>query len=146
MKKLFLIPIVVLLFNCSGDDNNNANNCNFLIDAGVNLEVNLNLPQFNQLMFPSNSVFVPNQGINGVWLWSLNSDTILAWEATDPSRPIESCSVLTETTTGIVESSCDQVNRYALASGGPLNGNTEPCTLRPYRVESLGNNVFLVTN
>jgi len=144
MKKILIIALLILV-SCSGDDNNNPN-CNFLFDAGVNLTVNTNLPQYSQLQFPGNGVYVAGQGNNGVWLWRLNSATLLAWDAADPSRPPAACSTLQLTTGDIVESSCDEANRYSLATGLGLDGNTQPCTLQPYRVDDLGNNTFLVTN
>ena len=71
MKKILIVILTFLLFACNKDDNNTAN-CNFLFDAGVNLTVNTNLPQFSQLAFSNNGVYVPNQGNNGIWLWRLN--------------------------------------------------------------------------
>jgi hypothetical protein len=145
MKKLVVI-LSFLLFTCNSDDSNRSN-CNFLFDAGVNLTVNTNLPQFNQLQFPSNGVYVSGQGNSGIWLWRLNSATLLAWDAADPSLPPESCSTLTDSGTGdIVISSCTEPNQYSLATGLGLMGNTLPCTLKPYRVDDIGNNSFLVTN
>ena len=144
MKKLLII-FVFILVSCSGDDNNNPN-CNFLFDAGVNLTVNTNLPQFNQLQFPGNGVYVTGQGNNGIWLWRLNSALLLAWDAADPSRPPSACSTLTDIGGGIVESGCEDANQYSLLTGLGFEGNTSDCTLKPYRVDDLGNGQFLVTN
>lgn len=145
MKKTTLI-VLLLVFSCSGDDNN-RNRCNFLFDAGVNLNVNTNLPQFNQLQFPGNGVFVSGQGNNGIWLWRLNSSTLYAWDAADPSHVPAACSTLTDSGTGdIVVCGCDDANQYSLATGLGLDGNTQPCTLQPYRVDDLGNNTYLVSN
>ncbi len=118
-----------------------------MFDAGVNLQVNTNLPQFNQLQFPGNGVYVSGQGNNGIWLWRLNSALLLAWDAADPSHAPAACSTLTDSGTGdIVVCGCDDGNRYSLATGLGLEGNTQPCTLQPYRVDDLGNNTFLVSN
>jgi hypothetical protein len=145
MKKLIIL-ISILIVSCNGDDNN-VNNCNFLFDAGVNLTVNTNLPQFNQLQFPGNGVYVPNQGNNGIWLWRLNSSILYAWDAADPSHEPSSCSTLEETGNGdIVTCGCDDGNQYSLATGQGFDGNTQPCTLQIYRVDAIGNNTFLVTN
>lgn len=145
MKKLLVI-FTIILVSCSGDDADNSG-CNFLFDAGVNLTVNTNLPQFNQLQFPGNGVYVAGQGNNGVWLWRLNSATLLAWDAADPSRPPAACSTLDDIGGGIVESGCtDAPNQYSLITGQGFDGNTSNCTLKPYRVDDLGNNSFLVTN
>ena len=144
MKKT-LIALSLLLFTCSDDDSNRSN-CNFLFDAGVNLTVNTNLPQFSQLAFPGNGVYVSNQGNNGIWLWRLNSVTLFAWDAADPSVVPSACSTLTFVSGDIVESGCADANQYSLSTGIGFEGNTQPCTLQPYRVEDIGNNTFLVTN
>lgn len=145
MKKLIIL-LSLLSVACSNDDNN-INNCNFLFDAGVNLEVNTNFPLYSQLQFPGNGVYVPNQGNNGVWLWRLNSSTLYAWDAADPSHVPSACSTLIESGTGdIVVCGCEDANQYSLATGLGLDGNTQPCTLVPYRVDDLGNGQYLVSN
>ena len=145
MKKL-LILLSILLFTCNSDDSARSN-CNFLFDAGVNLTVNTNLPQFNQLQFPGNGVYVSGQGNNGIWLWRLNSSTLYAWEAADPSHAPAACSTLTDSGVGdIVVCGCDDENQYSLATGLGLEGNTQPCTLVPYRVDDVGNNTYVVSN
>ena len=145
MKKLALL-ISILMFTCSGDDND-RNNCNFLFDASVNLTVNTNLPQFNQLQFPGNGVYVSNQGNNGIWLWRLNSSTLYAWDAADPSHQPTQCSTLEETGIGdIVACGCEDGNQYSLTTGQGFEENTQPCTLQIYRVDDIGNNTYLVTN
>ncbi|MHA7842151.1 MAG: hypothetical protein ACX93I_02450 [Winogradskyella sp.] len=145
MKKLIIILSLIVL-SCNGDDNN-INNCNFLFDAGVNLAVNTNFPQFNQLQFNGNAVYVANQGNNGIWLYRLTSSTLYAWDAADPSHAPAACSTLTDSGSGdIVVCSCDDANQYSLATGLGLDGNTQPCTLQPYRVDDLGNGQFLVSN
>lgn len=145
MKKLIIILSLIVL-SCNGDDNN-INNCNFLFDAGVNLAVNTNFPQFNQLQFNGNAVYVANQGNNGIWLYRLTSSTLYAWDAADPSHAPAACSTLTDSGSGdIVVCNCGDANQYSLATGLGLDGNTQPCTLQPYRVDDLGNGQFLVSN
>ncbi|WP_400076249.1 hypothetical protein [Winogradskyella sp. R77965] len=145
MKKLLLLLSCVVIFACN--KNNDNNNCNFLFNAGVNLTVNTNLPQFNQLQFPGNGVYVSGQGNNGIWLWRLNSAILYAWDAADPSHQPAGCSTLEDTGQGdIVSCGCDDGNEYSLATGFVFGENTQPCTLQPYRVEDIGNNTFLVTN
>jgi len=144
MKKITLILCFTALLGCSKSDN--SPNCNFLFDAGVNLTVNTNLPQFSQLQFNSNAVYVANQGNNGIWLYRLTSTTLYAWDAADPSLPPSACSTLTFVSGDIVESNCDNVNQYSLSTGFGFEGNTLPCTLKPYRVDDLGNGQYLVSN
>ena len=144
MKKLILLLSCIVFFTCNKNDNNN--NCNFLFDAGVNLTVNTNLPQFNQLQFPGNGVYVPEQGNNGIWLWRLNSEILYAWDAADPNHQPAACSTLEDTGSGdIVGCGCDD-NQYSLATGQSFGENTQPCTLKLYRVDAIGNNTYLVTN
>ena len=145
MKKLLLLLIFIVFFGCNKDDD--RPNCNFLFDAGVNLTVNINLPQFSQLEFTGNGVYVSGQGNNGIWLWRATSSTLYAWDAADPSHQPTACSTLTDSGIGdIVICGCEDANQYSLTTGVGLNGNTQPCTLQPYRVESIGNNTFLVSN
>ena len=54
------LPLVLLLLltqACRKKDNLDPS-CNFLLDIGVNEVVNMNLPQYNNLLFTSNYVFV----------------------------------------------------------------------------------------
>ncbi|WP_179021659.1 hypothetical protein [Winogradskyella forsetii] len=145
MKKLLLTLSCVVIFACNSNDDNS--NCNFLFDAGVNLTVNLNLPQFSQLEFTGNGVYVSGQGNNGIWLWRASTSTLNAWDAADPSHPPAACSTLTDSGIGdIVVCGCDDANQYSLITGLSFGENTQPCTLQPYRVEFIGNNTYLVTN
>lgn len=145
MKKLLLLASFIAFFSCTKNDSNT--NCNFLFDAGVNLTVNTNLPQFSQLAFPGNGVYVSGQGNNGIWLWRLNSTILYAWDAADPSHQPTSCSTIEDTGNGdIVTCGCDDGNQYSLATGLGFGENTQPCTLKPYRVDDVGNNTFLVSN
>jgi len=143
MKNLFVLVFALLLVGCSNDDGNQAN-CNFLLNVGVNLNVNLNLPQFSQLQFTGNSVRVEGQGNAGIILFS-SGGTLLAWDGADPNVPVSSCSIL-EINGAIARSTCDDVNEYNLLNGQAIGDNPQPCTLKPYRVDNLGNNQFLVTN
>lgn len=145
MKKTLILLISLLLLACNKSDD--GTNCNFLFDAGVNLTVNTNLPQFSQLQFTGNGVYVSGQGNNGIWLWRANQSTLYAWDAADPSHQPTACSTLTDSGTGdIVVCGCEDANEYSLITGFGFDGNTQPCTLQPYRVEDIGNNTFLVSN
>lgn len=132
----------LMLTSCNKNDSDN--NCNFLVNAGVDFTVNLNLPQFNNLQFPSNSVYVSNQGNGGVFVTNTGSG-IVAWDAADPNLPFSSCSILTLIDGITAKNSCEDENTYELITGQSLNENL-PCTLKPYRVEQTGNNTYLITN
>ncbi|NNE31627.1 MAG: hypothetical protein HKN40_04585 [Winogradskyella sp.] len=145
MKKSVFILFIMLILSCNKTEVND--NCNFLFDAGVNLTVNTNLPQFSQLQFPGNGVYVSNQGNNGIWLWRLNSSILYAWDAADPNHVPSACSTLTDSGVGdIVVCGCADANEYSLSTGQSVGTNQQPCTLKIYRVDDVGNNTYLVTN
>lgn len=140
MKKIFLFVLTsFILVACSKNDDNNTN-CKFLLNIGVNVSVNLNLPQYSQLQFISNSVYIPNAGNKGVIV--TNSGTgFLAWDAADPNHAQQSCSVLSGT--GLEGTcGCTDANTYSFITGQSL-GSALPCTLKRYRVEQSGNTLFI---
>ncbi|MFD1062912.1 hypothetical protein ACFQ1Q_06605 [Winogradskyella litorisediminis] len=143
MKNFIIILCAFLLIGCSRNDN--LNNCNFLLDVGVNINVNLNLPQFSQLQNTGNSVRINGQGNAGIIVTRVNSSTIRAWDGADPNHPVSGCSTLTIDGVNAV-CGCDDANVYNLLTGQSLGENQQPCTLRAYRVDAVGNNQFLVTN
>ena len=140
MKKSFFIALTCfVLVACSKSDDNNEN-CKFLLNIGVNVSVNLNLPQYSQLHFISNSVLIHNVGNKGVIV--TNSGTgFLAWDAADPNHSQSSCSVLSGT--GLEGTcGCTDANTYSFITGQSL-GTALPCTLKRYRVEQSGNTLFI---
>jgi len=143
MKKLLLVLSCIVFFGCNKNDNNY--NCNFLLDLGVNLTVNLNLPQFNQLLFPGSAIRVEGQGNEGIILVRANGDSILAWDGADPNHPPSACSAMTISGLNAV-CGCGDGNEYSLILGTAINDNPQPCTLKPYRVEAIGNNTYFVSN
>ena len=143
VKKLFLMLSCVVVLVCSKNDP--IYNCNYLLDVGFNLTVNLNLPQYNQLLFPVNAVRVNGYGNNGIILVRTNADSILAWDGADPNHTSSSCSKLTIVGLNAV-CGCEDGNEYSLITGTVLNDNPQPCTLKPYRVEAMGNNTYYVSN
>jgi len=143
MKKIFFSFLCgTLLFSCSKNNINN-NNCKFLLNIGVNTSINLNLPQFNQLSFPNNPVYVQNVG-NGGLIINNTGIGFVAFDAFDPNHITSSCSLLEingiEGTCG-----CSDANIYSLVTGQPLNNSSLRCGLKTYRVEVSGNNL-LITN
>ena len=138
MKKyITLILLVTLIMSCSNSDDNN-DNCSFLLNVGVNTSINLNLPQFTDLQFPSNSVYIPNFGNGGIIVINVGGN-FRAWDASDPNHPPVSCSVL-QINGFIGTCGCEDANEYELASGTATEGQEGlRCSLRSYRVENNGN-------
>lgn len=142
MKQFLVLVFSVLLIGCSDDDR--INNCNLLLNIGVNVSINLDLPQFSQLQFISNSVFIPNQGNGGVIVTNVGTG-LRAWDASDPNVAPSQCSVLQIDGSEAV-SSCAEANRYSLFTGQPLGATNLPCGLKEYRVTESGTNSYFITN
>lgn len=141
MKKLLCIASLTFLCNCRSDDT--INNCNFLIDVGVNATINLNLPEYSQLMFTSNVIYIANQGNAGIYVINIGNESYRAWDAADPNRVQQPCSFLQRDGVEVI-STCPDENRYNLYTGQSL-GEQLPCGLKEYRITISGANI-LVSN
>lgn len=132
--KFYFIIGLILISGCA--KNNIDNRCNYLLNLDIYYEINLNLPQYSELNFISNSVYIPNVGNGGIIVVNSGSG-YLAWDAADPNRTNLPCSVLT--ISGLeATSSCAEQNTYSLITGQSI-GVALTCSLKPYRVESSGN-------
>ena len=129
-----LLLLIIFIFSCSS--NINDSRCNFLLNLDIYYEVNLNLPQYSDLNLVINSVYGPEVGNGGIII--VNSGTgFLAWDASDPNHEILPWSLLN--INGLeATSSCVQQNTYSLITGQSV-GTVLNCTLKAYRVESVGN-------
>lgn len=116
MRYAIIFTLFLLAISCSSDDSKNYNNP-YLIPNTVNLQLNLKLPQYNQLKFPGNSVTIYHQGIKGIVVYCLNDDFYIAHEISDPNHLPNDCSAMT--VAGAV-ASCpctDDDNSYDLITG-----------------------------
>ncbi len=143
MRNLFF-KFLICLFLVACSKNNTDKNCNFLLNAGVNYNLNLNLPQFSDLQFPSNSVYVANQGNGGIIITN-NGTGLVAWDASDPNHAPSACSIMTITGGINAICNCNDANEYSLITGQSLN-DPLPCTLKIYRVEQTGSNTYFISN
>ena len=138
MKYIFYLLFVGTLWSCSDNTVNNPN-CKFLLNIGVNVTVNMSLPQYSQLQFISNSVYVANAGNAGIIVTNTGSG-FLAWDASDPNHPPSNCSILA--VSGLnATCGCDDKNTYSLITGQAIGEDNLPCPLKNYRVEQSGNNL-----
>ena len=132
--KFYFIIGLLLISGCA--KNNIDNRCNYLLNLDIYYEINLNLPQYSELNFISNSVYIPNVGNGGIIVVNSGSG-YLAWDAADPNRTNLPCSVLT--ISGLeATSNCAEQNTYSLITGQSIDVALT-CSLKPYRVESSGN-------
>lgn len=140
MKPFLYTLCFVFLFTCSDTVVNE--NCKYLINVSFSRDINLSLPQYSQLQFSGNSIYIPNLGGNqGVIVARIGAD-FLAWDATDPNHIQSTCSKLVnsslEATCG-----CEDGNTYSLVNGYALKGKALPCGLKNYRVEKTGNVLYI---
>lgn len=145
MKNVIIALILVFaVFGCKKDDGVLQNDNPFLIDPIVNLNLNLNLPQFNPLKFPGNSVIISQQGIKGIVVYNVNNELYTAFDLSDPNHVPSSCSRMT--LEGIIASCpCEEDNNeYDIVTGQhKTNQNAYP--MQQYRARRTGDNVS-VTN
>lgn len=140
MKKYFLLLIAFpMLFGCSTNSTNNNNP--YLPNYTVNLDVNMSLPQYSDLKFVSNGVYISGQGVRGVFVFNTGSGYV-AFDAACPNQALSSCSTMTFKKiddqridrTNVV-CACDNA-QYSLFSGQSAG---KPYPLKQYRVEVNGN-------
>lgn len=134
-KACLILSLFVVFVSCDSDERR-SDNPN-LVDVGVDLQVSLNLPQFNELKFPGNAVYIANQGNLGIILVN-SGNNFLAWDAADPNLlPNQDCARL-EIDGLNAESECEQLNVYSLVTGQPMSGSDLVYQLYPYRVVKSG--------
>ncbi len=139
--RLCIALICVLTLTTCSDNSLNDENCQFLLNITVNEPVNLNFPQFSQLQFPSNPVYIPNVGNGGIIITNTGSG-FAAFDAADPNHIFDSCSILT--INGLTATcGCDDENEYNLFTGQAVNNGNLQCTLKRYRTELNGNTLVV---
>ncbi len=144
MKKILAFALITILCSSCDSDDDNSNNPN-LPSVRFNLEVNLNLPQFNSLEFPGNSEVITTDGVGvkGVIIYNIDNSLFSAFELSDPNIPPSSCSALK--INGInAESDCGNDNVYEIINGQQLEGEGGFPLLR-YQIRKQGN-LLLVSN
>lgn len=148
MKSLFVSFLVIAtLVSCKSDDGGTVNNNNpFLNPPILNIALNLNLPEYNPLRFPGNSVLIHNRGIKGIVVYNVNNNLYTAFELSDPNHLPNSCSKMD--IVGIVATCpCENENgsnSYDIVTGQHQN-DTEAYPMQAYRVERAGD-VITVSN
>ncbi|WP_081208597.1 Rieske (2Fe-2S) protein [Salegentibacter sediminis] len=137
MKKILVgLIISIFLSGCSTDDNNRLNNPN-LPDLNFRLQLNLDLPEYNNLQYPGNSYSTYSNGIRGIVVYNINNSQYTAFELSDPNHPPNNCSAMQ--VTGITaKCPCEDGNEYNIVTG-ELTAGEGQYSLKPYRIERRGN-------
>jgi nitrite reductase/ring-hydroxylating ferredoxin subunit len=129
MKKYLILLLLPLFLSCEKE--NFSNNNPYLPNYGFSYNINMNLPQFNSLQFPSNGVYINNgsTGVRGIFVFNTGSGYV-AFDAACPNQALSSCSTMTLSGIDAI-CPCDEV-RYSLFSG-QAQGMQYP--MKRYRVE-----------
>ncbi len=139
MKKILVLLLTIPVLSCCNDSNFNNNNP-YIPNYSVNLEINLNLPQFSNLKFVSNAVYVADQGARGIIVFNNSGNTFAAFDAACPNQALSSCSTMTIKGGTIAVCACDNAE-YSLFSGQCIGTKCEgkQYPMKQYRVEVNGN-------
>jgi nitrite reductase/ring-hydroxylating ferredoxin subunit len=133
MKKYcFVLIAFSMLFGCS--TNSTTNNNPYIPNYTVNVDINMNLPQYSDLKYVSNAVYIPNQGARGIIVFNSGSG-YNAFDAACPNQALSSCSTMTIKGGIMALCACDNAE-YSLFTG-QSKGKQYP--LKQYRVEVNGN-------
>ncbi|MFQ3174039.1 MAG: nitrite reductase/ring-hydroxylating ferredoxin subunit, partial [Flavobacterium sp.] len=113
MKKHLLLFLVLPLFlGCSDNNFNNKNP--FIPNYTFTIDINMNLPAYSNLQYPSNAVFYSGAGAKGIYIFNTGSG-YNAFDAACPNQVISSCSTMTLKGINIV-CPCDSIE-YSLFTG-----------------------------
>lgn len=135
MQKLFVVVCVFFLFaGCSQSDDNLRQNP-YLADVSFRTQLNLNLPEYNDLQYPGNAFILHNVGVKGVVVYNVNNSQYVAYELSDPNHAPSSCSKM-EVNGVIATCPCDD-NSYNVITGDISEGDGE-FTMKPYRIQRSG--------
>ncbi|AFL80894.1 hypothetical protein Aeqsu_1401 [Aequorivita sublithincola DSM 14238] len=144
MKNKFLFLLLsVLIMSCSKKDDKQERNP-YLTDPAVRINLNLNLPEYNKLKFPGESVIV-GQGIKGIVVYCANESLYFAFDLTDPNHAPSNCSRM-ELDGVIASCPCqNDDNKYYITTGQHIKEPDTKYPMQSYRVERNGNSI-LVSN
>ena len=133
MNKIFFILILIIsVISCNKNDDSVNNNNPYLTAPPVSLSLNLNLPEYNPLKFPNNSIVISNQGIKGIVVYSIDGTSYTAFEVSDPNHSPSSCSRMT-VETPVATCQCSDENQYNIISGEHLSQDNTKYPMLQYR-------------
>lgn len=129
-NKVVLALLCILFFSCSNNGPVNTNP--YIQNISFTVDINMNLPLYSSLLYPSNGIFFAGRGVKGLIIFNTGSG-YNAFDAACPNQPQTACSTLT--IKGI-EAVCPCDNKtYNLFSG--LGSLQYP--MKQYRVQVNGN-------
>jgi|SRR6218665_1682285 len=136
-KKIFVLLVLVpFLFACDGGTINNNNP--YIPNYPVNLSINMGLPQYSNLQFPSNHVVNYTQGARGIVIFNAGNSYV-AYDLACPNQSFESCG--TPMVISGIEARCTCDDKVYNLFSGQSPGMQYP--LKQYRVQVSGGNLLV---
>ena len=112
LYKLVIIYVLLIFVNCQ---KNSINKNPYIPDLKFDYDINLNLPEYDNLKFVGGTKIIDRIGYKGVIVFNLNGNNFLAWEASCPNEIPSNCS---KTKIEGVLAVCEyNENKYSLATG-----------------------------
>jgi|SRR5690606_10327809 len=143
-KYILLFLMIPVLFSCNDDDYSNNNR--YLPNYNFSIDIDLSLPLYQELLYPSNPMYIGQAGIgiNGIIVMN-TGNSFVAFEASCPNQELGPCSLINDDDLNGVNAvcPCDDVE-YNLFTG--LATTPVEYSLKPYRVEMLSPTLVRVYN
>jgi nitrite reductase/ring-hydroxylating ferredoxin subunit len=140
MKKHILLFITSLfLIGCSNNENSNKNP--YLPNYNFSVDLNLNLPTYSTLKYPSNAIYYSNAGVSGIIVFNTGSG-YNAFDAACPNQEVTTCSTMSIKGINAL-CACDN-KEYNLFTGQATTAATYP--MKQYRVQVVSENQIRVSN
>ena len=133
MKKYLLALIIPLLGGCDNEGYNNNNP--YIPNYSFSVDINTNLPLYDELKYATNAVYIPNVGALGVYVFNTGSG-YNAFDAACPNQELSNCSTMTEDGLSAV-CPCDGAE-YSFFTG---IAEGQRYRMKPYRVQVNGDNI-----
>ena len=89
LYKLVIIYVLLIFVNCQ---KNSINKNPYIPDLKFDYDINLNLPEYDNLKFVGGTKIIDRIGYKGVIVFNLNGNNFLAWEASCPNEIPSNCS------------------------------------------------------
>ncbi|MFV5691682.1 Rieske (2Fe-2S) protein [Flavobacterium sp. LT1R49] len=132
MKKYILLFFIIsFFFSCSNNGFDNKNP--YLPNYSFTLDINMNLPAYSNLQYPSNAIYYSGVGAKGIFVFNTGSG-YNAFDAACPNQALSSCSTMAIKGIKVV-CPCDNAE-YSLFTG---QSSGKQYLLKQYRVEVNGN-------
>lgn len=128
MKRFLALVLLPFLFACDDDGFNNNNP--YIPNYAFSIQIDPNLPGYNDLNYPGNAVYVPANTARGIYVFCISPGNYNAFEAACPNQELSSCSFLSEEGINAV-CGCDDAE-YSFYTG-QAEGMRYP--MKPYRVQ-----------